>query len=87
VTHRWTKEEDANWGKKHKTNWAAVAALFPGRTEVMLRSDVMKSSIDGTSAGSGIWTKAENSKLKSAVQTYGSKNCAAAVLVLGRIQK
>jgi alkylhydroperoxidase/carboxymuconolactone decarboxylase family protein YurZ len=68
--------------------WAAIAALVPGRTKIQCQSkwrDDLGSSIDPMTARAGTWTEDEDSKLKDAVQEHGSKNWdAIAALVPGR---
>jgi myb proto-oncogene protein len=69
-------------------NWAAIAALVPGRTKSQCKNrwkDVLNPSIDRTSGRSSNWTEAEDAKLKDSVQTHGGKNWEAiAALVPGR---
>jgi hypothetical protein len=75
---RWTAVEDSKlkdavvtYGGK---NWAAIAALVPGRTRNQCGSrwrDFLNPSID---RANGKWSEDEDSKLKDAVQTHGGKN-------------
>jgi hypothetical protein len=98
---RWTLEEDAKlnsavantsnkkWGKEYKTDWPAVAALVPGRTNTQCMSrwvDALDSSIDRASRRKGKkWSAVEDNKLKDAVQRHGEKDWAAiSALVPGR---
>jgi hypothetical protein len=89
ATARWTPEEDAKltdavtntckkkWGKEYKIDWAAVAALVPGRAGKHCRSrwhDVLDPNIDRANGRTGTWTEDEDNKLKGAVQTHGGKN-------------
>jgi hypothetical protein len=84
ATGNWTLEEDeklirtiANtskkmWGKECKTDWAAVAALIPGRTNGQCKSrwhNGLDPIIGRASGCTGNWTAVEDSKLKDAVQT------------------
>jgi myb proto-oncogene protein len=85
---RWTLEEDAKltravtntskkkWGKEYKTDWAAAAALIPGRTSKQCwnRWHTLDPSIDRASGRKGKWSAIEDSKLKDAVQTHGDKD-------------
>jgi hypothetical protein len=102
ATGRWTLEEDAKLnfavtntckkkrGKEHRKDWAAVAALVPGRTENQCSNrwkDVLVSNIAPTAGRTGTWTEDEDSKLKAAVQTHGGKNWREiAALVPGRAE-
>jgi hypothetical protein len=87
--HRhWTREEDEKLtsavtstrkkkrGKKYITNWGAITALVPGRTEVQCRKrwhDAAVSKIDPAVACKGKWTADEDEKLKNAVPPHGGK--------------
>jgi hypothetical protein len=100
VTGYWTAEEDAKlnsavtntcqkkWGKEYKTDWAAVAALVPGRAKLQCKNrwrSALHPSIDRENGHKGRWTANEDSKLKDAVQTHGDMNCGAiSALVPGR---
>jgi hypothetical protein len=72
-------------------NWAAIAALVPGRTTVQCHirwKDVLDPSIDQVTARMGKWAEEEDIKLKDAVQMHGGKNWGAiAALVPGRVEK
>jgi hypothetical protein len=55
-------------------DWAAIAALVPGRTEDQCSNrwhGHLKPSTDGATARSGKWTSDEDNKLKDAVQLHG----------------
>jgi hypothetical protein len=91
-TGKWTAAEDSKlrdakqiYGDK---NWAAIAALVPGRAEKQCYNrwnDRLKSSVDPTPGRKGSWAADEDSKLKDAVKTHGVKNWdAIAALVSGR---
>jgi hypothetical protein len=100
ATAQWRPEEDAKlnsaltnackkkFGKEYKTDWAAIAALVPGRTNDQCKNrwqDALDSRIDWANGRTGKWTALEDSKLKDAVQTHGAKNWKEiAVLVPGR---
>jgi hypothetical protein len=100
ANRRWTVDEDAKlmsaitntskmkWGNEYKTNWAAVAALVPGRTRLQCRTryrGTLVFNIDPTTKRVANWTADEDKKLKDAVQTHDGKNWAAiAALVPGR---
>jgi hypothetical protein len=103
VTGRWTLEEDAKltsavthtrkkkYSKEYKTDWIAISALVPGRTNSQCRTrwhDVSNTSIDQASGRKGKWTEDEDSKLKDAVKAHGGKDwIAIATLVPGRVEK
>jgi hypothetical protein len=89
ATGNWTLEEDAKltsalantpkkrWGKEYKTDWDAVAAMVPSRTNKQCNNrwhHFLDPSIDGTATRKGKWTADEDSKLKDAVLTHGGKN-------------
>jgi hypothetical protein len=100
ATGSWTLEEDAKltsavwstskkrWGKEYKTDWVAVAALVPGRTNKQCNTrwhDALISNMDTTMARTRKWRADEDSKLKDAVQMHGGKDWGAiAALVSGR---
>jgi hypothetical protein len=99
ATGRWTPEEDAKLnsamnnckkkhGKEYWTDFAAVAALVPGRTQRQCHrrwKDALDPSIDGANGRSGQWSADEDIKLKHAVETHGHKNWSTiAALVPGR---
>jgi hypothetical protein len=96
VGKKWTKEEDSTLKdavEKHKgKNWAAIAALVPGRTKKQCLNrwhNILVSTSDETTARVGEkWTKAEDSTLKDAIKKHNGKNWAAiAALVPGRTKK
>jgi hypothetical protein len=95
---RWSSSEDGKLtsaitkcGKEFKTNWAAVAALVPGRTKIQCchRWHASLDPSSGRASGrKGRWTGDEDSKLKEAVQTRGDKDWVAiSALVPGRTKK
>ena len=100
ATGRWTLEEDAKltsavantsekkWGKEYKTNWAAVAALVPGRTKSQCWKrwkEFLDPSIGRANGRTGTWEEDEDIKLKDAVEAYGGKKWGKiAALVPGR---
>jgi hypothetical protein len=102
ATGTWTLEEDAKltravtntrktkWGNEYRTDFAAVVALVPGRTQRQCRDrwkDVLDSSTGRASGRKGKWTAVEDNKLKDAVETHGRKNWAAiAALIPGRVE-
>jgi hypothetical protein len=90
----WTKVEDVKLKDAVQThsakNWAAIAALVPGRTLSQCWSrwhHVLDPRINRTNRRTGPWTEDEDIKLKDAVQTHGGKNWGAiAALVPGRVE-
>jgi hypothetical protein len=88
----WTTDEDSNLKGAVQThggkNWAAIAALVPGRTNSQCRDrwhNALNPSIDRTPGRTGKWTEDEDIKLNDAVQMHGGKNWAAiTALVQGR---
>jgi hypothetical protein len=104
ATGFWTPEEDAKlkcavmntckkkWGSEYKIDWAAVAALVPGRTarqcKTKWKNDLDPSIDRATNARKGKWAEDEDIELKYAAQTHGGKNWdAIASLVPGRSQR
>jgi myb proto-oncogene protein len=93
-TGKWSEDEDSKLKDAVQThdgkNWGAIAALVPGRTKSQCQSRWQRVldpsiSIDRANGSSGKWSADEDSKLKDAVQTHGSKNWGAIVaLVPGR---
>jgi myb proto-oncogene protein len=91
----WTAVEDCKLRDALQThggkNWAAIAALIPGRSEVQCRKrwhKALNPSIALTAGRGGKWTADEDIKLKDAVQTHGGKNWAAfSALVTGRTRQ
>jgi hypothetical protein len=69
-------------------DWAAIAALVPGRTNKQCSSrwhDVLNPDIALLAGRAGSWIEGEDLKLKKSVQMHGGKDWAAiAVLVPGR---
>jgi hypothetical protein len=96
----WTPEENTKltnavkttckkkWGKEYKTDWAAIAALVPGRTKhqcAKIWQYILDSKSDETTPPVGKWTKEDDSTLKDAVVKHNGKNWAAiSELVPGR---
>jgi hypothetical protein len=80
ATGHWAPEEDAKlkcavianpckkkYGKEYRTDWAAVAALFSGRTKLQCRNRwryALHPNIDRASGHTGRWIEGEDSKLK-----------------------
>jgi hypothetical protein len=103
VTASWTLDEDEKltyavtntcrkkYGKEHRIDWVAVAALVPGRTKRQCHDRwrfVLDPSIALTAGSTGKWTSDEDLKLKAAVQMHGGKHWAAiAAMVPGRTKK
>jgi hypothetical protein len=99
----WTPEEDTKLttavettckkkqGEEYGTDWVAVAALVPGRTNKQCYKrwhDALHSKSDEMTARKGEWTIEEDAKLKDAVEKYSGKNWAAiSSLVPGRTKK
>jgi hypothetical protein len=96
ATGRWTLVEDTKLisaitntrKKKKRKNWAAIAALVPGRTNVQCWNrwhNALNPSIDRTTGSTGKWEEEEDIKLKDAVQKHGNKDWVTiAALVPGR---
>jgi hypothetical protein len=81
VTGRWAEDEDDKLKDAVEThggkNWAAIAALIPGRTRKQCRNrwhSALDPSISLAAGRGGKWTAVEDSKLKDAVQTHGGMN-------------
>jgi hypothetical protein len=91
-TGKWSEDEDIKLKDAYTThggkNWAAIAAVVPGRTKCQCRRrwhEALDPSIDLATGRTGKWSEDEDIKLKDAVQTHGAKNWGAiAVLVPGR---
>jgi hypothetical protein len=91
-TGEWSEDEDIklkNAVEKHAgKDWAAIAALVPGRigSQCYHRwQKVLDARVDRTPGRSGKWTSDEDTKLKTAVHKHGGKHWAAiAGLVPGR---
>jgi myb proto-oncogene protein len=83
---KWTMEDDARMAeavKKHGvSNWAAVAALVPGRTNMQCRQRWVE-SLD-PDINTGKWTMEEDAKLTEAVKKQGKEWVAVAAVVPGR---
>jgi hypothetical protein len=78
---KWTADEDKMLKDvipAHGTkNWAAIAALVPGRTKVQCSSrwrDALDPSIGWMTARTGKWTADEDKMLKDAALAHGGKN-------------
>jgi uncharacterized protein (DUF2237 family) len=91
----WTEDEDIKLKKAVQLhggkNWAAIAAIVPGRTQRTCHSrwhDVLDPSIALTAGSTGKWTEEEDLKLKNSVQMHGGKHWAAfAAMVPGRTKR
>jgi hypothetical protein len=94
-TGKWTADEEKKLKDAAQThggkNWAAIAALIPGRTLLQCRNrwhNILDTNIDPTTARAGKWTAYENKKLEDAMQTHSGKNWEMiAALVPGRTKK
>jgi hypothetical protein len=94
-TGKWTEDEDHKLKGAVETHggkdWEAIAALVPGRTKMQCCNrwhDFLNPSIDRANGRRGKWAADEDSKLKGAVETHGSKDWdALAALVPGRTKK
>jgi hypothetical protein len=80
-TGKWTEDEDSKLRdavQRHDgKDWVAMASLVPGRTRNQCRhrwQNILDPSIDRANGRTGMWTAVEDSKLKDAVQTHGTKN-------------
>jgi hypothetical protein len=103
ATGRWTLEKDAElthavankskkkYGKEYQTDWLAMSALVPSRTNNQCRSrwyDTLDCHIVPKTALTGKWMADEDDKLKDAVQKHDGENWnAIAHLVPGRTKK
>jgi hypothetical protein len=91
-TAKWAADEDHKLKGAVETHggkdWEAIAALVPGRTKMQCCNrwhDFLNPSIDRGNGRRGKWAADEDSKLKGAVETHGSKDRhALAALVSGR---
>jgi Myb-like DNA-binding protein BAS1 len=86
---KWTPEEDARLKeavKNHGTDWVAIAALVPSRTNEQCRRRWVTSLDPANVKNAGKWTPEEDAKLTEAVQKHG-KRCwvTVAALVPGRM--
>jgi hypothetical protein len=94
-TGKWSAEEEIKLKDAVRThggkNWAAIAALVPGRTKIQCWRrwrDFVDPSIDPTTAHTGKWTADEDIKLRNSVQMHGGKNWETiAMLVPGRTNR
>jgi myb proto-oncogene protein len=87
---KWTPEEDTKLieaEKKHGTNWVAVAALVPGRTNNQCRQRWMLSMDPDIGKSSGKWTPEEDTKLIEAVTNHSTNWVAVSALVPGRTNR
>jgi S-ribosylhomocysteine lyase LuxS involved in autoinducer biosynthesis len=81
----WTPEEDATLMeamKKHGKEWAAIAAMVPGRTNQQCRHRWTQ-ALDPAN-WKGKWTPEQDAKLTAAVKTHGKDWVANSKLVPGR---
>jgi hypothetical protein len=85
---KWTHEEDTKLteaAEKLGTNWLAIAALIPGRTNQQCRSRWVAHLDPATTVcKKGKWTLEEDVKLIQAVERLGTNWIAVAALVPGR---
>jgi hypothetical protein len=93
---KWTADEDSKLEdavENHNgKNWAAIAAVVPGRTTKQCwrrwHATLLHCKSDETTARKGFWNTDEDSKLKDAVEKHNGKDWAAiAALVPGRTAK
>jgi myb proto-oncogene protein len=86
---KWTAEEDAKLTEavtEFGSDWAAVAAMIPGRTSRHCRLRWTKFLDPDVSTGR--WTRDEDAKLTGTVKKHGGNNwTAVAALVPGRTNK
>jgi hypothetical protein len=86
---KWTVEEDAKLTDavtKHGAgNWAAVAALVPGRTNKQCRKRWVESL--NPAINTGTWTVEDDTKLTEAVTEFGNDWVRVSVLVPGRTNR
>jgi hypothetical protein len=81
---KWTQEEDGKLkdavDKHNGKDWAAIAALVPGRTKQQCwdrRNRALDAKKNETNARAGKWTKEEDDKLKDAVDKHKNEGWAA----------
>jgi hypothetical protein len=94
-TGKWDEDEDTKLKDAVQThggkNWAAIAALVPGRATSQCCSRwtyVLDPNIDQANGRTGKWDEFEDRKLGKAVKKHGGRNWAAiAALVPGRAEK
>jgi hypothetical protein len=92
---KWDEDEDSKLKDAVQThggkNWAAIAALVPGRAASQCCSRwtyVLEPNIDRANGRTGKWDELEDRKLGKAVKKHGGRNWAAiAALVPGRAEK
>jgi hypothetical protein len=86
---KWSLEEDAKLAeavKKHGVNdWAAVAALVPGRIQIRCRQRWGKTLVPDLNTGK--WTLKEDAKLTEAVTDHGNNWVQVATMVPGRTNR
>jgi 3-keto-L-gulonate-6-phosphate decarboxylase len=83
---KWTPEENTKLAeavKRHGTDWVAVAALVPGRTNVQCHHRWTQ-TLDRIGKKGVKWTQEEDAKLIEAVKNHGTAWVAVAALVPGR---
>jgi hypothetical protein len=83
---KWTAAEDAKLidaVSKYGKDWAAVAALVPGRANMQCRSRWLDSMDPGVERAMGKWTVEEDEKLADAVKKHGNNWVLAATLIPG----
>jgi hypothetical protein len=87
IVGKWTPEEDTKLAeavKKHGTDWVAVAAMVPGRTNDQCRARWVGSLDTAIMKIMGKWTPEEATNLTEAVKKHGTDWPAIAALVPGR---
>jgi hypothetical protein len=92
-TGTWAEDEDIKLKAAVQTHggkdWAAIAALVPGRRTGQCRNrwrNVLNPNIDRVNGRTGKWTAAEDGQLKDAVKAHGDHNWGPiAALVPGRV--
>jgi myb proto-oncogene protein len=83
---KWTPEEDAMLTEaveNHGKDWVAVAAMVPGRNNVLCRERWVR-NMDPANGKKRKWTPEEDAKLTKAVKKHGKDWVAAEAMVAGR---
>jgi myb proto-oncogene protein len=84
---KWKAEEDAmlkDAVEKHGKDWAAIAAMVPGRTNTQCRQRWTQALDPANWKKTGKWTTEEDTKLKKAVKIHVRDWVAVTKLVPGR---